>query len=183
MDQAATMIENLKKNTGKSLEEWIAIVSNEDLEKHGQIIKFLKEEHAFTHGFANLVAHKTLKSDSGSIENKDDMVTTQYKGKEHFRPLYDQLTGEVLKFGKDVEIDPKKSYVSLKRKKQFAMLKPATKKRFEIGLNLKSVDSGGMVEKVTAKHAMFSHMIKLSDEDKISDEVVNWIKKAYELAG
>lgn len=64
-----TMIENLRKNTGKSLEEWIAIVKAGGFQKHGEIIKFLKESHGFTHGFANLVAHKAKGSDAGSAED------------------------------------------------------------------------------------------------------------------
>jgi uncharacterized protein YegL len=40
MDQAIqTMIENLKKNTGKSLEEWIEIVRFKNFARHGEIIK------------------------------------------------------------------------------------------------------------------------------------------------
>ena len=59
MDKATqTMIENLHKNTGKTLEEWIDIVKKQTFVKHGEIIKFLKEQHEFTHGFANLVARK-----------------------------------------------------------------------------------------------------------------------------
>ena len=88
MDQAElTMIDNLKKNTGKWLDEWIQIVKQQNFEKHGQIISFLKEKHAFTHGFANLVAHKAKSSDAGSVENKDELIEKQYKGKEHLNLL------------------------------------------------------------------------------------------------
>lgn len=76
MDQAAqTMIDNLEKNTGKSLAQWVAIVQKEDFKKHGEILKYLKTEHAFTHGFANLVAHKALKSDAGSASDTDELIT------------------------------------------------------------------------------------------------------------
>ena len=39
----AKMIENLKLNTGKSLEQWITIVKAEKFSKHGEIMKFLKQ--------------------------------------------------------------------------------------------------------------------------------------------
>ena len=138
MDKATqTMIENLHKNTGKTLEEWIDIVKKQTFVKHGEIIKFLKEQHSFTHGFANLVAHKANESDAGSADNQDDLITKQYKGKEHLKSFYDKLISEIQSFGNDIEIAPKNSYVSLRRKKQFATLIPATKTRFEIGINLK----------------------------------------------
>lgn len=59
MDKAVqTMRDNLYKNTGKTLEQWIELVKNQNLEKHGEILKFLKEQHSFTHRFANMVAMK-----------------------------------------------------------------------------------------------------------------------------
>ena len=96
MDKATqTMIENLHKNTGKKLEQWIDIVKKENFTKHGEIIKFLKEQHSLTHGFANLIALKAKGSDAGSAENQDDLISRQYQGKEHFKPLYDKLMNEI----------------------------------------------------------------------------------------
>lgn len=177
-----TMIENLYKNTGKTLEEWIVIVKGKDFEKHGQILKFLKEEHGFTYGFANLVAHKTKETDAGSVENKDDLITNQYKGKEQLKPIYDKLISEIRTFGSDIEIAPKKAYVSLRRKKQFATLNSSTKTRFEIGINLKGEKPKGRLE-AEKPNAMCSHKINLSDIKYIDKEILDWLKKAYENAG
>jgi predicted transport protein len=184
MDQAAqTMIDNLEKNSGKSLDEWIGIVKSTGLSKHGEIIKLLKETHGLTHGYANLVVHKAKASDAGSAANLADLVTEQYKGKEALKPIYDQLMVEIKKFGADVEVAPKKAYVSLRRKKQFAMLTPATKTRFEIGINLKGDESSGVLEKITAANSMCSHKIKLESAGEISPETIGWLKEAYEQAG
>lgn len=177
------MVDNLQKNTGKTLEEWIVIVKKQNLEKHGQIIKFLKEQHHFTHGFANLVALKAKGSDAGSVENQEDLIARQYQGKEHFRPVYDQLIREIETFGSDIEVAPKIAYVSVRRKKQFAILRPATKTRFEIELNLKGQESGGKLEAIHAKNAMCSHKISLAGNEDIDREVIGWMKAAYEGAG
>lgn len=183
MDKAEqTMLENLHKNTGKTLEQWIEIVKKQNFEKHGQILKFLKEEHSFTHGFANMVAMKSRKADAGSVENKVGLIEKQYEGKEHFKPIYDKLLFEILKFGKDVEVAPKNAYVSLRRKKQFALLNPATKTRFEIGINLKGQKPQGKLH-AEKPNAMCSHKINLTDINDIDKEVIEWIKTAYENAG
>lgn len=181
LDKATqTMIDNLCKNTGKSLEDWIIIVKKENYNKHGEIIKFLKEEHGLSHGFANLIAHKSKGSDTGSVENKDDLIINQYKGKEHLKPIYDTLLEAISKFGK-FEIAPKKANVSLRRKKQFCLLSPATKTRFEIGINLKGQEAQGKLQ--SSKNAMCTHVINLSTVEEIDQEVLDWIKMAYDNAG
>jgi predicted transport protein len=184
MDKATqTMIETLHKNTGKTMEQWTAIVKKENFAKHGEAIKFLKDNYGLTHGFANLIAHKAKGSDADSSENKDDLIEKQYKGKEHFKPLYDKLLDEIQMIGGDFEIAPKNAYVSLRRKKQFAVLQPATKTRFEIGINLKGQEPKGKLESINTPNAMCSHRINLADIKDIDKEVIDWLKTAYDHAG
>ena len=183
MDQATlTMIENLYKNTGKTLEQWTDIVKSKNFAKHGEIIKFLKDSHGLTHGFANLIAHKAKGSDAGSADNLEDLITKQYQGKEHFKPVYHKLMSEIQNFGHDIEIAPKNAYVSLRRKKQFAILNPATKTRFEIGINLKGQEAKGKLE-AEKPNSMYSHKINIADINEIDEEVMKWIKTAYDNAG
>lgn len=177
-----TMIENLKKNTGKTLEQWISIVAKKSFSKHGEIMKFLKEKHSLTHGFANLIALKARGTDFGSVDNQDDLIVKQYKGKETLKTIYDKLIVQIKSFGKDIEIASKNTYVSLRRKKQFAILNPATKTRFEIGVNLKGQEAKGKL--VAEKpNSMCSHKISIEDLKEIDKEVLNWLKLAYENAG
>jgi predicted transport protein len=183
MDKATqTMIDNLQKNTGKSLDQWTALVKAKNFEKHGEILKFLKEDHGLTHGFANLIAHKAKGSDAGSANNPDDLVNKQYQGKEHLKPIYDKLLAAILSFGNDIEIAPKNTYVSLRRKKQFAILNPATKTRFEIGINLKGQEAKGKLE-AEKPNSMCSHKVNVTDIKEIDDEVMQWIRAAYNNAG
>ncbi|MFZ4413671.1 MAG: DUF5655 domain-containing protein, partial [Bacteroidales bacterium] len=178
MDKATqTMIENLNKNTGNTLEEWIVIVNKENIPKHGEIIKFLKEKHGLSHGFANLIALKARGTDAASADKPDDLIIKQYHGKEHFKPIYDKLISEIEVFGNDIEISPKNNYVSLRRKKQFAILNPATKTRFEIGVNLKGQEPKGQLE-AEKPNSMCSHKIIIADIKDIDKEVLEWIKTA-----
>lgn len=183
MDKAEqTMIENLHKNTGKTLPEWMAVVQSKNFAKHGDILKFLKEEHGFTHGFANLVAHKAKGSDAGSAADSNALIDKQYQGKEPLRPVYEKLVAVIQNLGGDVELAPKNAYVSVRRKKQFAMLTPATKTRFELGLNLKGQTAEGMLEAINSANAMCSHKINLTAESEVNNEIVEWIKTAYNQA-
>lgn len=146
-------------------------------------MKFLKEEHALTHGFANLIALKYRGADAGSASSEDELITKQYLGKEHFKPLFEKLMNEIQKFGNDVEVAPKNAYVSLRRKKQFAILQPATKTRFEIGINLKGQPATGRLESITAANAMCSHKINLASIEEADKEVIQWLKRAYDSGG
>ena len=178
-----TQITNIEKSTGKKLDEWIAIVNKSGFAKHGELVGFLKEKHGFTHGNANVVVHFAKQSHAGAAENSDDLITSQYKGKENLKQWYDKIMAEINKLGNDVEIAPKKAYVSLRRKKQFAILQPSTKDRLDVGLNIKGVAPSGIVEDGSKWNAMCTHRIKVTDEKMINRDLNNWIKQAYEQAG
>ena len=101
-----SMLNNLKNNTGKNLEEWLQIAQKSKLTKHGEILKYLKSEYSVTHGYANLIAHKFLKSDSQSVGSEDDLINSQYAGnKAELRPIYEELIKHVKSFGSDFELN------------------------------------------------------------------------------
>lgn len=175
------MEEGLLAKTGKPLTHWIKVVKESKLEKHTAILNFLKTEHGFTHGFANFVSLKARKSDAGS-HNADDLVTAQYKGKEILKPIYYKLLEEIGKFGDDITITPKKAAVSLIRKKQFALIKPATKTRTDLGLKIKGKDTTDRLENSGPFGAMCTHRVKLVNPEQVDAELLGWLKEAYEGA-
>lgn len=146
-------------------------------------MNFLKEKHGFTHGNANTIVHFAKQSHAGAVENSDDLVAEQYKGKENVKPWYDKIMSEINKLGKDVEVAPKKAYVSLRRKKQFALIQPSTKDRLDIGLNIKGMASSGIAEEGAKWNAMCTHRIRIENEKVINKELMEWVKRAYEQAG
>lgn len=174
-----SMIRNLEQNSGKSLTEWVRIARGSGQEKHGAMVKFLKAEWGLTHGYANLVAHKALESDAASI---DDPVAGQYKGKESLRPVYDAIVKAVQGFGSDVDISPKKSYVSLRRKKQFAIVQPTTRTRIDVGINLKSGSATERLEPSGSFNQMVSHRVRVASPSEVDEQLVSWLREAYDEA-
>lgn len=175
------MEKGLLEKTGKPLEHWVEVVSKSKLEKHKAIIDFLKAEHGFTHGFANFVAFKTKKTDAGSIDN-DELLTNQYKGKEDLKPIYDLLIDKILIFGDDITKTPKKDSVSMIRKKQFALIKPATKTRIDLGLKLKDKPTTERLENSGPFGAMCTHRVKITSVDQVDGELLDWLQEAYQKA-
>ncbi len=179
MEQALqTMIDNMPEKTGKSLEEWKKILTEKAFEKHGQAVKFLKAEHGVTHGFANTIVALTKEENS----SEDDLVTQQYEGKEGLKPIYEKLLDVVKSFGEDVVITPKKGSVSIIRKKQFALIKPATKTRIDLGLKLKDKDTTNRLGNSGPFGTMCTHRVQLSEMIEVDDELKGWMKEAYEKA-
>lgn len=175
------MEKGLLEKTGKSLEHWIKVVKATKIDKHKAIIDFLKSEHDFTHGFANFVALKARQSDAASSDG-DELLVNQYKGKEALKPIFDKLLSEIIKFGNDITQTPKKDSVSLIRKHQFALIKPATKTRIDLGLKLKGKPSAGRLGDSGPFGAMCTHRVQLTHEDEVDKEVIGWIKEAYEMS-
>jgi len=179
MDTALkTMIDNMPEKTGKSLEQWKVLLAKKSFSKHSESVNFLKKEFGVTHGFANTIVHlsKTENKDS------DDLLTNQYKGKENLLPIYKALITLVKSFGKDVTIIPKKGSVSVIRKKQFTLIKPATKTRIDIGLKLKDKPTTKRLENSGPFGTMCTHRVQISEVQEINKELKNWLKEAYTKA-
>lgn len=179
-----TMIQNMPEKTGKSLDEWFDALEEKNLSKHSDIMAFIKGDHGVTHGFANTIALLYRQMTEGCPPSEASLIKDQYAKKMNLKPLYDQLVTEVECFGPDIEIAPKKSYVSLRRAKQFAIIQPSTKTRLDLGLNLDaSIEASGCLIKGDKWNGMCTHRIELHTMDDITPEVMDWLKEAYLAAG
>jgi hypothetical protein len=188
MDKAvATQIANIEKKTGKSLAQLTAAIRKSGKAKHGEIRSWLIDNYGLGHGDANTLTHVALKSDGASAakasgaSTADVLADIYAEKKAHLRPIHDKLMKAIAKFG-DFEVAPKKGYVSLRRKKQFAMLGPKTNDRFELGLNLKDNINDTRVKPV-APGGMCQYIIPLTGADEVDDRIVSYVKKAYDAAG
>lgn len=179
---AQSMLANIKDKTGKPLADWLIVLKGAGLEKHGEMVKLLKSEHDVTHGFANLIVHE-FRNQGAKPATEEDLVDTQYAGpKSELRPIYEALVGKIAGFGDDVEMAPKKAYVSLRRNKQFALIQPSTKTRVDVGLNMKGEPTTDRLEASGSFNAMCSHRVRLSTDADVDDELIEWLHRAYEIS-
>ena len=179
MDTALqTMINNMPEKTGKSLDEWKKILKAKAFAKHSEGVKFLKTEHGVTHGFANTIV--TLSKEENN--SADDLVTNQYKGKEALFSIYEKLLPILKGFGKDVTITPKKTSVSVIRKRQFVLIKPATKTRIDLGLKLPNKPTTDRLGNSGPFGTMCTHRVQITTIEDIDDELIGWMNEAYSNA-
>jgi Domain of unknown function (DUF5655)/Domain of unknown function (DUF4287) len=186
LDKAyATQLANIEKKSGKSLAQLSEAIGKSGKIKHGEIRGWLMEQYGLGHGDANTLVHYTLKSDGASAAagaSTDDVLSEIYAGKKaHLRPIHEKLMSAIEKFG-EFEIAPKKGYVALRRKKQFAMLGPKTNERFELGLNLKDDVRDPRVKPVPPG-GMCQYIAALTSADEIDAKLIAIVKRAYDGAG
>lgn len=183
----ATQIANIEKKTGKTMAQLAKIVQDSKLAKHGELVTMLKTTLGMGHGDANTVVHLSKQTagpaaaaaQGGSTE---EVLDGLYAGpKAALRPIHDKLLPALKKLG-DFEEAPKKTYVSYRRKKQFAMIGPATNTRVEVGLNVKGLPKHPrLIDQGAGK--MCNYVVKLTDAKEVDAELIGWIKAAYESAG
>jgi hypothetical protein len=182
-----TQLKNIQAKTGKTLEQLAAIVRKSGLRRHGEIRDMLKRDLGLGHGDANTLVHTVLKSDgtraaeAKGLSTKDVLAEIYSGPKAGLRPIHDKLMDAIVKFG-EFEIAPKKGYMSLRRKKQFAMIGPATNTLVEVGLNIKGVEA---TERLAAMPAggMCNYTVKVAEAKEVNRELIAWIKQAFESAG
>ena len=179
-----TQLKNIQTRTGKSLDELYAIIRKSGLSKHGGIRDMLKNDLGMGHGDANTLVHTYLKAAAGSTAeptSSTEALDQIYAGpKAALRPIHDKLMSAINEFG-EFEIAPKKSYISLRRKKQFATIGPATNTRVEVGLNMKGVKGTDRLLELPAGQ-MCQYKVKVTDAAEVDEELSSWIRHAFDSA-
>ncbi len=182
-----TQLKNIQAKTGKTLDQLGEMLRASGFTKHGELRDFAKRELGLGHGDANTLVHTVLKSDGASAAaasgaSPDDVLAEIYGGpKAALRPIHDAFMAGIAKLG-EFEIAPKKGYVSLRRKKQFAMIGPATKTRVDIGINMKGVKGTGRLVELPPG-GMCQYKVAVTAPEEVDKDLVGWVKQAYDAAG
>lgn len=182
MEQSSQEYMNkINELTGKTKEEITELYKQSGLSKHSEIRKLFMDQLGLSYGYANTLVHLITKTDSESLsKGKDlnDILNDMYSGKkEVFRPVHDLVMKKVHEFG-EFEVAPKKGYLSLKRKRQFATIGPKTNSRMEIGINLKDYEGTSRLLK-QPKGSMCKFIVKITDINEVDDELMSWLLEAY----
>lgn len=173
----------LLAKTGHDLDHWVGVARSAGVARHMDLVRHLKEAHGLGHGHANSVVHAANAS-AAVLQEDDALVDAMFEGpRAVWRPTYEALVSRVQGFGHDVELAPKKGYVSLRRKKQFALFQPSTKDRFDVGLVLKGDPPQGALELAGSWNAMVSHRVRIALGVPADQELTGWLRAAYDRAG
>ncbi len=191
--QAATLtqLRNIQAKTGQTIAQLHAVLATSGLAKTGERRTLLMQQFKLGYGDANAVAllyGKPLPAlgdeapaAPGPAPDGDPLDTLYTGAKAGLRPLHDAVMQVVKGLGAFEEA-PKKSYISLRRNKQFAMLGPATKDAIEIGLNAKDLAPHARL-KVQPPGSMCPVTTRISSLQELDATLTGWIKQAFDAAG
>ena len=182
-----TQLNHIQTRTGKTRDELFALIRESGLTRHGEIRELLQRDLGLGYGDANALANAFLKPAGQGVAQAAEATTdasadTLYAGaKAELRPIHEQIMAGIATLG-PFEIAPKKGYVSLRRKKQFAMIGPGTKMRVEVGLNMKGAQATARLIELPAG-GMCQYKVYLAEVTEVDAELMDWIKQAYASAG
>ena len=176
----ATQLRNIEAKTGKSLAQLRAMIAQSGLAKHGEVRAMLIERLGLGYGDANTLAH-AAKAEAAPAEAGDPLDAIYTGNKAALRPIHESVMARIERLGA-FEIAPKKGYVSLRRKKQFAMLGPATQTQVELGLNAKGLPADARLKAMPAG-GMCQYTVRLSTPAEVDASLVAWLRAAYDTAG
>ena len=177
----ANQLHNIEAKTGKSFAQLCRLIADSGLTKVGEQRSHLMRSLGLGYGDANTLALLAKEAAAPVVSGADPLDMIYGGGKEPLRPLHERLSAEIDKIG-PCEKAPKKAYVSLRRKKQFATLGPATKDMLELGLNAKQLPPSVRL-KAMPPGSMCAYTVRLSVPSEIDAELMAWVSAAYEAAG
>ena len=173
-------IENLKKSTGRSLKEWTSTIGEFGTGKRNDIVKRLKEKNGFGHMHATLLAGIYLNAGKRVYGNTDDLLQNQFARAEAMRPLYESFIAFVTKHFPHSSVLPKKTYVSILEKREFAAIniKPL---ELRVGFDLgeRPFDDSVAKSKLSGPMPRISHMQVITDKSQLGNELVNLLKESH----
>jgi len=174
-------IDNLKDSTGKGLGDWMTQVAASGITKRNDIIKWLKEKNGFGHMNASLLTGLYLNNGKPVYGSTDDLLDNQFAKAVDMRSLYEALTAFAKKHFPESTVLPKKTYVSILEKREFAAIniKP---KELRIGFDLgeRPFDETVTRSKLSGPMPRISHMLVLTGKNQLNSKLAELMKASYQ---
>ncbi len=176
---------NLPEKTGRTFEQWVELTRKEGPPERKAAMAWLKSKHGLGMVTAMFIAAEaTGKSIVDTYSDEEGLLDAMYNGeKAALRPLHGELAKAVKKLGKDVKQTVCKTYVSFSRARQFAMIRPSTRTRVDLGLVLAGVKPAGRLAPAgSIGNDRMTHRIEITSKKDVDAEVSRWLKAAYDAA-
>jgi Domain of unknown function (DUF4287)/Domain of unknown function (DUF5655) len=177
-------LDTVRAQTGKTVADFRVLAEEKSLSKHGEVVKWLKNDFALGHGHATAVAAALLKAEH-AVTPQDAKIGALFSGRKAvWRPIYDALWQAVQGFGDDLETAPNTVYVSLIRgpkRGKVAIVQPGAA-HLDIGIKRKGIDPTERFRAAGNWNAMVTHRVRMTEAAQIDAELMDWLRAAYQSA-
>lgn len=175
-------LDNIKAKTGRTPADFRVLAKAKGLTKASEVVVWLKQDFGLGYGHAGAIWLVIGHADDVKA-SPDDRLAKLFAGKKAvWRRAYDTLEAKVRKFGADVEVAPNLTYINLLRNgRKFGIVQVAAE-RLDVGIKLKGVQPTQRLEAAGAWNAMVTHRVRLGDPKQVDQEVLTWLKQAYNAA-
>lgn len=173
-------LEQVKVKTGKTVEDFRQMAAEKGIKKTAPLVKWLSEEYGLGYHEAGAINYMLFHADHAQA-NADEKLFYHFTGnKAIWREVCEAIIAQVTGFGSDVEVSPNTTYINLQRRgKKFALLQTSAS-RLDIGIKRKGVAPTDRFEAAGSWNAMVTHRLRVSSLQDVDDEVIGWLKQAYD---
>ena len=178
-DYEKEFLDTLVEKTGADLPTWMGRIEGNGLTKNPEIIKWIKTDHGLNHMQSNFLATFFRNGGKPVYSAGDELMDSLFNKKEAWRPVYEVLAERIGAEITDVQFIPKKTYVSITGKREFAVARMMTKE-LRVGMDLGERPFDNYVQQGKGLGAMprISHMVVVTSTEAINDELLAQLKAA-----
>ena len=181
----AAVAASMKERTGRTLEEWVALVQASGIDPLDQnaVRRWLRAEHGVPQNSQWAIADAAARAAGWVPPTLEQSIDEQYAGaKAALRPIFDRLRQVLESFGDDVKMEGRATYIPFVRRRQFAAVAAATRNRVDVGLRYTDPPASGLLTPANAP-GQATHRLSITSSTEIDDEVVRLLRTAYDQNG
>jgi Domain of unknown function (DUF5655)/Domain of unknown function (DUF4287) len=181
-DMMSAVSASLAERTGRTLDEWVALVQASGIDPLDQnaVRRWLRSAHGVPQNSQWAIADAAASAAGWVRPSTAEYIDSQYTGaKAALRPIYDKLAAAIEGLGDDVTVEGRGSYTPFVRGRQFAAVAAATRDRVDLGLRFTDPPPDGRLQQSTGP-GQATHKIALRGVDDVDDQVLHLLRLAYE---
>lgn len=171
----------IQERSDTSLDEAFRILGASDLEGRDGLRDLLEERTGMDRDDAETLVHVFRQRGEDAPRTLEGELDRIYSGeRRELRRIHDIILERLERLG-DFEVSAKKAYVSLRRQRRFATVGPVRKTHVEVGLDAEALEPGERLRRDGLGGSRYS--VRISDPEEVDDELLEWVRIAFESAG
>ena len=179
-------LDNIRAKTGLGLDDFKTLAQEKGLigAKAAPVMAWLKADYGLGAGHA-MAIWATIKADGAPVRPGPEVrIDAIFSGaKAIWRPVYEGLLATAKGYGEDVGVAPTDSYVSVVRGRgKFAIVQPGAS-FLDLGFKRPGVAATERFASALGWNDMLTHRARLKAGETPDEEVLAWLRAAYDAAG